>query len=119
MNSEYSEEPTNADAIQDYLAKHPHATNDEALEAIRTQLEIERFTNALRLHFWRPKVRSVEVLSLTAETLDTGTKIVAITIRPDPLNSPRSVVLAISKDQAQRIRDDLDSILNAEDIAWR
>lgn len=65
-------------------------------------------------------VQPVELLSVTPGRLaEEGIKVVAITIRPDPSNSPRHRTFAVSKDQAERLRDDLDAVLKADNVTWR
>ena len=66
-------------------------------------------------------VQPVELLSVTPGRLtdaDGGTKVVAVTIRPDPSNSPRHRTFAFSKEQAERLRDDLNTVLNADNVTW-
>ena len=60
----------------------------------------------------------IEILSLTAGKVTDGAPVVLITLRPYPATSPRSKLAAISREQAQRVYDDLDSILNDDDETW-
>ncbi len=61
----------------------------------------------------------IEILSLTAGCGSDGTPVVMITIRPHPAYSPQSKLVAITREQAQRVRDDLDTIFNDDNITWR
>lgn len=65
-------------------------------------------------------VQPVELLSVTPGRLaENNIKVVAVTIRPDPSNSPRNRTFAFSKEQAERLRDDLNTVLNADNVTWR
>jgi hypothetical protein len=119
MNSDQNEESTDNDFALDYLAKHPNASIEEVALAYQKQLKTRGVAQELTSDQILP-VRPVEVLSLTAGRLDVeGTKVVALTIRRSPANSPCSETLAVSKEQAERMRDDLNSILSADNITWR
>lgn len=77
------------------------------------------------------QARPIEILSITAGNIivrkitkemsnvrTTKKSVVLITYRPDPANSHRSEIVAVTREQAQRMREDLDSILNAENVTW-
>ncbi|QDT24339.1 hypothetical protein [Gimesia chilikensis] len=77
------------------------------------------------------QARTIEILSITAGNVivrkitkemsnvrTTKKSVVLITYRPDPANSHRSEIVAVTTEQAQRMRDDLDSILNVENLSW-
>jgi hypothetical protein len=119
MHSDHNEESTDYDFALEYLAKHPNASIEEVALAHQRQLKCLGAVNEITSDRILP-VLPVEILSLTAGRLDVeGTKVVALTIRRSPANSPRSETLAISKEQAERMRDDLNSILSADNITWR
>jgi len=66
--------------------------------------------------------RPIEILSITAGTVRikmTDKPVVLITHRPDPANSPHSEIVAVTREQAERMREDLGSILDAGDnLTW-
>lgn len=57
--------------------------------------------------------RSVELLSVTAARLN-GERVILLCVRPDPQNSSESENLAISRQQARRLRDDLNRLLDQD-----
>ena len=69
------------------------------------------------------QARAIEVLSVTLGKVRIGTEdkpVILMTYRPNPSHSPASAIVAITKEQAQRIREDLNSILDADEsqISW-
>ena len=67
--------------------------------------------------------RPIEVLSVTAANVrikGVDKPVILITFRLDPFNSPASEIAAVTRDQAQRLREDIGSILDAGDnLEWR
>jgi hypothetical protein len=119
VNSDHNEDSKDYAFALEYLAKHPNASIEEVALAHQRQLKCRGAVNEITPDQILP-VRPVEVLSLTAGRLEIeGTKVVALTIRRSPANSPRSETLAVSKEQAERMRDDLNNILSADNITWR
>jgi len=68
------------------------------------------------------QARPIEILSITAGTVRIKLKdkpVLLITYRPDPANSPHSEIVAVTREQAARMREDLGSILDAGDnLTW-
>jgi hypothetical protein len=68
------------------------------------------------------QARPIEILSITAGSVRIRTvdkPVVLITYRPDPQNSPASEIVAVTREQAARLREDIGSILDAgEALTW-
>ena len=76
------------------------------------------------------KARPIEILSVTAGKVRIRDRshpvqkmedkpVVLLTYRPDPANSPRSEIVAVTLEQAARLHEDLGRILDAGDnLAW-
>ena len=65
----------------------------------------------------RKLAQPIELMSFTAGKADDDTPIVLITLRPFPASSPRSKLVAITREQAQRAHNDLAVVL-ADDEEW-
>ena len=68
--------------------------------------------------FYEAGVRPVEVLSCVPAKV-CRLPAVVISVRADPHNSFGVIDVAISRAQATRLRDDLNSLLEAEQPVWR
>ena len=69
------------------------------------------------------QARPIEILSITAGKLvmrptKKEKTVILITYRPDPANSHRSEIVAVTPEQAQRLHEDLGTILDAASITW-
>ena len=67
--------------------------------------------------FYEAGVRPVEVLSCVPAKVGRLPAVV-FAVRTDPINSFAATDVAISKEQAIRLRDDLNSLLEAEQPIW-
>ena len=63
------------------------------------------------------EVQPIEVLGLTPAVLH-GLNYVAIALRPDPTNSFRSQTVVVTKEQAERLCEDIQHLLNQTDTIW-
>ena len=63
-------------------------------------------------------LQPIEILSVIAGDLN-GNPIVALTIRPNPTESHKSKVTSISREQAERLRDDLNTVLASNPSVWK
>ena len=64
------------------------------------------------------QARPIEVLSMSMGNMRIGTEdtpVILMTYRPNPIYSPASEIVAISKEQAHRIREQLNTILDADE----
>lgn len=68
--------------------------------------------------FYEAVVSPIEVLSAVPGKLH-GTPIILLSLRANPTSSFAANDVAISKAQAIRLRDDLISLLKAEQPIWR
>lgn len=69
------------------------------------------------MSFYEAGVRPVEILSCVPAKV-CGIPAVAMTVRANPCNSFGSTDVAISRAQAIRLRDDLNSLLESEQPIW-
>lgn len=67
--------------------------------------------------FYEAGVTPVQILSAVPGKLH-GNPIIVLSVRADPRNSFDVTDVAISKAQATRLRDDLNSLLEAEQPIW-